>query len=63
MPGVKPAAAVAGLLACGAALGVAELLAAVVGGQASPLVAVGRRGDRRDPGVAQGLRHPGLRGA
>ena len=33
--------AVAGLLACGAALGVAELLAGLVGGQASPLVAVG----------------------
>jgi DMSO/TMAO reductase YedYZ molybdopterin-dependent catalytic subunit len=33
--------AVAGLLACGAALGVAELAAGVVGAQASPLVAVG----------------------
>jgi hypothetical protein len=33
--------ALAGLLACGAALGVAELLAGLVGGQASPLVAVG----------------------
>jgi hypothetical protein len=31
----------AGLLACGAALGVAELLAGVVGAQASPVVAVG----------------------
>ena len=33
--------ALAGLLACGAALGVAELLAGLVGAQASPLVAVG----------------------
>jgi hypothetical protein len=33
--------ALAGLLACGAALGVAELVAGVVGAQASPLVAVG----------------------
>ena len=33
--------ALAGLLACGAALGVAELAAGVVGPQASPLVAVG----------------------
>ena len=33
--------ALAGLLACGAALGAAELLAGVVGGQSSPLVAVG----------------------
>jgi hypothetical protein len=33
--------ALAGLLACGAALGVAELAAGVVGAQASPLVAVG----------------------
>jgi DMSO/TMAO reductase YedYZ molybdopterin-dependent catalytic subunit len=37
----RGAGAVAGLLACAAALGVAELLAGVVGGQASPLVAVG----------------------
>jgi hypothetical protein len=33
--------ALAGLLACGAALGVAELAAGVVGAQTSPLVAVG----------------------
>jgi hypothetical protein len=33
--------ALAGLLACGAALGTAELLAGIVGGQSSPLVAVG----------------------
>ena len=33
--------ALAGLLACGAALGVAELLVGLVGAQASPLVAVG----------------------
>ena len=33
--------ALAGLLACGAALGAAELLAGLVGGQSSPLVAVG----------------------
>jgi hypothetical protein len=33
--------ALAGLLACGAALGVAELLAGFAGGQGSPLVAVG----------------------
>jgi hypothetical protein len=40
-PGRRGRGAVAGLLACGAALGVAELLAGFVGGQASPLVAVG----------------------
>jgi hypothetical protein len=39
--GQRGIGALAGLLACGAALGVAELLAGVVGGQASPLVAVG----------------------
>ncbi|HEX7148381.1 MAG TPA: molybdopterin-binding oxidoreductase, partial [Actinomycetota bacterium] len=39
--GRRGSGALAGLLACGAALGVAELLAGVVGGQASPLVAVG----------------------
>jgi DMSO/TMAO reductase YedYZ molybdopterin-dependent catalytic subunit len=37
----RAAAALAGLLAAAAALGVAELLAGIVGGQASPLVAVG----------------------
>jgi hypothetical protein len=40
-PGRRGRGAVAGLLACGAALGVAELLAGFVGAQASPLVAVG----------------------
>jgi hypothetical protein len=39
--GPRAIGALAGLLACGAALGVAELLAGVVGGQTSPLVAVG----------------------
>ena len=39
--GRRGIAALAGLLAGGAALGVAELLAGLVGGQASPLVAVG----------------------
>ena len=39
--GQRGIGALAGLLACGAALGVAELLAGLVGGQASPLVAVG----------------------
>jgi DMSO/TMAO reductase YedYZ molybdopterin-dependent catalytic subunit len=39
--GKRGIGALAGLLACGAALGMAEFLAGVVGGQASPLVAVG----------------------
>jgi hypothetical protein len=40
-PARRGRGALAGLLACGAALGVAELLAGVVGAQASPVVAVG----------------------
>ena len=40
-PGRGGWGALAGLLGCGAALGAAELLAGLVGGQASPLVAVG----------------------
>lgn len=39
--GPRAIGALAGLLACGAAIGVAELLAGGVGGQTSPLVAVG----------------------
>ena len=40
-PGRRGRGALAGLLACGAALGAAELLAGLIAGQASPLLAVG----------------------